>query len=157
MWGQNRRGRIDLTFLAEAPPDGAPEDVTVYRALREDVDFRYAVVAPGGGYEVVRDEGDVDGSGGVLFFNPFEVSPADDEKFLAAWDAAREVLEAQHGFLGRRMHRSTGDAELRFVNLGRWSSPLMFARAIARPEVAAAVARIDFPSHPALYLPVPQS
>ena len=29
----------------------------------------------------------------------------------------------------------------------------MYARAIAKPEIAAAIAAIDLPSHPALYLP----
>lgn len=123
------------------------------RALRDDVDFRFVVVGPGDGHEVVRDEGDVDGSGGAIFVNAFEVAPADDERFLAAWDAARGPLERCHGFLGRRMHRATGDAGLRFVNIGRWSSPLMLQRAMDTPEVQRAVEAIDFPSHPGLYLP----
>jgi hypothetical protein len=36
---------------------------------------------------------------------------------------------------------------------GRWSSPLMFARALERPEFTAAAAAMPFPSHPALYTP----
>lgn len=135
----------DITF------GHAPKGV-VYRALRADAPFPVVVIGPGGGYEVVRDEGDVDGNGGVAFINAFEVPPGADESFLTAWEAVGPVLGQQHGFLGRRMHRATGAAPLRFVNLGRWSSPLMYARAVARPEVGAAVAAIGFPSHPALYL-----
>ena len=138
---------VSITFPAEAP------DGPHLRALRDDVDFPYVVIAPGDGYEVVRDEGVVDGPGGAVFVNPFEVAPADDARFLEAWDAAREPLERCHGFLGRRMHRATGDAALRFVNVGRWSSPLMLQRAMRTPDVQQAVEAIEFPSHPALYLP----
>ena len=138
---------VSISFHTAEP--GGPH----LRALGDDARFRFVVIGPGGGYEVVRDEGDVDGSGGVLFVNAFEVAPADDERFLRAWDAAREPLERCHGFLGRRMHRATGDVALRFVNLGRWSSPLMLQRALATPEVQQAVEAIAFPSHPGLYLP----
>jgi heme-degrading monooxygenase HmoA len=135
-------------------PAAAPEGPHL-RALRDDADFPYVVIGPGEGYEIVRDEGDVDGAGGALFVNPFEVPPGRDDEFLAAWDAARVPLERCHGFLGRRMHRAVDDAaRLRFVNLGRWSSPLMLHRAMQRDDVRAAVEAIAFPSHPALYLPV---
>lgn len=122
------------------------------RALRDDVDHPFVVVGDGDPYEVVRDEGDVDGDGGVLFVNAFEVPPSADTTFLAAWDSVRPILESKHGFLGRRMHRAEGDAAYRFVNLGRWSSPLMYARATEDPVLNAAVEAIAFPSHPALYL-----
>jgi heme-degrading monooxygenase HmoA len=145
---------IVSVLTAIALLDAAPERPggAVYRALRDDARFPLVVIGPGDGYEVVREEGDVDGTGGVAFINPFEVPPEADERFLAAWEAVGPVLARQHGFLGRRMHRATGDAPFRFVNLGRWSSPLMYARAVAQPEVEAAVAALDFPSHPALYL-----
>jgi heme oxygenase (mycobilin-producing) len=149
----------------------------LHRALREDVDFRFVNVAlvdspqawrraisdpafPGGRmpfrahpglYEVVHEDGTPDGSGGVVLINPFEVPAEADAAFLQGWNAAREVLAAQGGYLGTRLHRSLGAADFRFVNVARWSSPLMFARALQRPEFQQIAAAMPFPSHPALY------
>jgi heme-degrading monooxygenase HmoA len=149
---------------------GAP-DALLLRALRDDVEFRFVAVgeraspaasaSPAAGaspaatalYEVAREDGTPDVSGGVVLVNPFEVPGGDDERFLTGWDAARAVLAEQQGYLGTRLHRSAEPARFRFVNMARWSSPLMFARALQRPEFAAAARAIPFPSHPALYQP----
>lgn len=136
---------------------------TLHRALRGDVDFRF--VAMGGAesqrgdefaahaalYEVVHEDGTPAGAGGVVLIDPIAVPDGGDAAFLAAWHGAREALAGQHGYLGTRLHRSAGPAGFRFVNVARWSSPLMFARATARPEFRAAAAEIPFASHPALY------
>jgi heme oxygenase (mycobilin-producing) len=149
---------------------------TLHRALREDADFRFVNVAvidspetwreaiadpafPGGQmpfkahpglYDVVHKDGEPDGSGGTILINPFEVPADADDAFLAGWHRARELLAAQGGYLGTRLHRSLGPADFRFVNLARWSSPLAFARAIQKPEFEQTAAAIPFPSHPAL-------
>jgi heme oxygenase (mycobilin-producing) len=162
-------------FLAAEAGYRAP---ALHRALRADVDFRYVAVAqvdsaqawreavsdpafPGAAmpfrshaspYEVVREDGTPDVEGGVVLINPFEVPDGEDERFLAGWDRARESLTQQRGYLGTRLRRSLGPAGLRFVNVARWSSPLMFARALERPEFRQAAQAIPFPSHPALYL-----
>ena len=70
---------------------------------------------------------------------------------LAGWDRARELLARQRGYLGARLHRSIGPADFRFVDIARWSSPLMFARALKLPDVHDAVRAMPFRSHPALY------
>ena len=134
---------------------------TLLRALREDVDFRFVAVGHGGAasefpshsalYDVVHAEGAPGGPGGVVLINPFEVPEGEDEAFLAAWDRARRDLAGRQGYLGTRLHRSAGPADFRFVNLARWSSPLMFARATAAPEFRAAAGAMPFASHPALY------
>jgi heme-degrading monooxygenase HmoA len=149
----------------------------LHRALRADVDFRFVNVAqvdspqrwkeavsdpafpgasmpfPGhpGLYEVVREDATPDVEGGVVLVNPFEVPDGVDEQFLAAWDRARDALAEQRGYLGTRLHRSLGPADFRFVNIARWSSPLMFARALERPEFQRAAQAMPFPAHPALY------
>ena len=123
-----------------------PRPATLYRALRDDVDFRFAELGEGGSYEVVREDGAPDAASGCVLVNPYEVAAGDDARFLAAWDAARETLARQRGAIGARLHRSA-EAEFRFVDVARWSSPLMFFRARG---VAAA---IPFSSHPALYQP----
>lgn len=147
----------DDAFLADWQSERA-EGSVLYRALREDVDFRFVAVAQVEGraahpslYEVVHEEGDPDGSEGATLINPFEVPEGGDEQFLAGWEHARAALADQRGYLGTRLHRSVGDADLRFVNLARWSSPLMFARATQRPEFREAGAAIGFRAHPALY------
>jgi heme-degrading monooxygenase HmoA len=135
----------------------------LFRALRGDVDFRFVAVGrlePAGGgefavhaalYEVVHEEGAPAGAGGVVLIDPFAVPDGADEAFLAAWEVARQDLAGRQGYLGTRLHRSIGGADFRFVTLARWSSPLMFARASARPEFRAAAAEMPFASHPALY------
>jgi heme oxygenase (mycobilin-producing) len=149
----------------------------LHRALRRDAEFRFVNVAlvpsaeawrraigdaelPGaamefkahsGLYEVVHEDGVPESAEGVILINLFEVAPSDDERFLAGWDLVRELLASQRGYLGTRLHRSLAAASFRFVNIARWSSPLMFSRAVQRPESQEAAAAMAFPSHPALY------
>jgi heme-degrading monooxygenase HmoA len=147
----------DDAFLADwASERGA--SAVLYRALRRDADFRFVAVAPvddgspgPGRYEVVHEEGVPDGSEGVTLINPCEVPEGEDERFVAGWEGARAALADQRGYLGTRLHRAVGESDLRFVNLARWSSPLMFARATQRPEFRAAGAGLPYTAHPALY------
>jgi heme oxygenase (mycobilin-producing) len=136
----------------------------LHRALRPDVDFRFVEVAQGdspqdwnefkahpGSYVVVRQDATPDIEGGVVLINPFEVPDDEDERFVDGWDRAREALGRQRGYLGTRLHRSVGPADFRFVNVARWSSPLMFARALKEPDFQRAAQALPFPAHPALY------
>ena len=155
----------------------ATKDGFAATALHEDAEFRFVNVAqvdspdawrqaisdpafPGGQmpfkahpslYEAVHEDGAPDGADGVVLINPFEVPADADEAFLTAWHRARELLAAQAGYLGTRLHRSLGPADFRFVNVARWSSPLMFAQAVGRPEFQQAATAMPFASHPALY------
>jgi Antibiotic biosynthesis monooxygenase len=110
----------------EPPP---LEGGRLYRALRADVRYRFVVVAPGPGYDVADEDGDPDGAGGVVLIEPFAVPPGDDERFLAAWREAHAALAAQRGYLGARLYRSAAPGEPRWVEMARWSSPLMYSRA----------------------------
>jgi Antibiotic biosynthesis monooxygenase len=134
-----------IAFFEAEPPDPPPG--VLYRALREDVRFPLVALDAGaeGEYVVVHSDGAPLGEQGVTLINPFEVAAADDDAFLAAWHEAREALTPFRGYLGTRLHRAE-DAPLRFVNVARWSSPLMFAKAIQAAGVA-----LPFPSWPALY------
>ena len=150
--------------LFAVPPDAdeafiaawAPGSGTLHRALRSDADFRYVEVAPADGessrdtYAVAHEDGDPDGAGGVLVIDAFEVPPEADEPFLAAWGPSRAVFARHRGYLGSRLHRSAGPADFRFVAIARWSSPLMFARAVRDPEAV----EVPFAAHRALYQPV---
>ena len=128
-----------LIELFEVPPDaddafladwqrerGAP--ATLYRAIREDTPIRFASVAPGDSHELIHEDGDVDGEGGIIRIDGF------DEDGLVAWREAHAVFATRRGYLGTRLYRS---ADGGFVAIARWSSPLMVQRAD--------------PSHPPLF------
>ena len=127
---------------------------TRYRALRADADVLAVDVGPGApgasSYEVVHEDGAPDGAEGVTLIELFEVPDGEDDAFLAAWHPARDALAAHRGYLGTRLLRSTGPADLRFVAIARWSSPLMVSRAFGRPDWQAAGGP-PFRSHAALY------
>ena len=158
------RPDADDAFITAWKEHRATSGAALYRSLRPDVDFRFVEVAQAdsppvwdefeahaGVYEVVREDGTPDIEGGVVLINPFEVPDDQDERFLDGWDGAREALGKQRGYLGTRLHRSLGPADFRFVNIARWSSPLMFARALKQPEFQKAAQTLPFPAHPALY------
>ena len=148
----------------------------LHRALRPDAAFRFVHVArvdspeawgeaiadpafPGREmpfkahpslYEVVHEDGACDGTDGVVLINAFEVPHEADERFVDGWRRAREILAAQPGYLGTRLHRSLGPADFRFVNVARWSSPLAFSRTAGQPASQAG-GSMPFTSHSALY------
>jgi heme-degrading monooxygenase HmoA len=72
-------------------------------------------------YEIVReDQPPTEDPGGVVLINAFEVPPDADDAFLASWEATREFLRTQPGYLATRLHRSLSpEADFRFVNIGR--------------------------------------
>jgi heme-degrading monooxygenase HmoA len=166
---EHARGVLEGRDAAAAP--------TLHRALRPDVEFRFVNVvrvdspeawqqsigdadlpeamtvfkAHSGLYAIVHEDGTPEAAGGVILITPFEVPAGDDEVFLIGWERVRELLAAQRGYLGTRLHRSLAAASFRFVNIARWSSPLAFSRALQRPEVQQAAAAMAFRSHPALY------
>jgi heme-degrading monooxygenase HmoA len=148
--------------LFEVPPGGddefvaaweAESDGVLYRALRSDVPFRYAVVGPDdAGLVVVHEDGEPDGAEGATLIEPFAVPPGEEDRFTAAWQRARAVLAGQRGYLGARLLRS-GDprADFRFIAMTRWSSPLMLQRA-TQSDAFGALAAMPFRSYPALYV-----
>jgi heme-degrading monooxygenase HmoA len=145
----------DQEFLAAGPAG------TVHRALRPDVRLRWVTIGErpaaldvpfahhGGAYKIIHEDGDVDGPGGVILINAFEVEPGDDERFVRGWHAVRDLLAGQRGHIGTRLH--FGDGDYRFVNVARWSSPLMIFRATNLPAFAEATAQVPFPSHAGVY------
>jgi Antibiotic biosynthesis monooxygenase len=118
---------VEIGLFDHDPP--SLESGRIYRALREDVRYRFVAIAPGTGYETHFEDGDPDGPGGVVLVEPFAVPSEHDERFLAAWREAHAALAAHHGYLGTRLYRGVVPAELRWVAVARWSSPLMYARA----------------------------
>ena len=111
----------DEAFLA-AWTAAAPAGATLHRALRPDVQPRFAALDPGGP------------DGGVLLIVAFEGDPAAWEPVLARWSA-------RQGFIAARLDRD--------VAVVHWSSPLMYHRAVQ--AVGDLVAALGFPTRAALY------
>jgi heme-degrading monooxygenase HmoA len=89
-------------------------------------------------------------TGPVVLINLFEVPADADEGFVAAWERARDYLQAQDGYRSTALHRSLGlDAEFRFVNVAEWTSPAAFQAATGQPGFPGR--DLPFPAHPGLY------
>jgi heme-degrading monooxygenase HmoA len=151
----------------------------LHRSLGQDVEFRFVNVAewrsaaafqaatsqpdfPGrempfsahpGLYQVIaEDRPPEENPDGVVLINAFEVPADGDDAFLAGWEASRQFLRTQPGYLATRLHRSLSpQAEFRFVNIGRYASPQAFQAAVQQPEFRQAAAAIQHRAHPSLY------
>jgi hypothetical protein len=98
----------DEAFLAAWAEAGEP-GAQLLRALRDDAPHRFVAIAG----EVVREHGDPEVEGGV---------------WRVEWTAAETGwggLAGRQGFLGARLYRVPGG----YVEVQRWSSPLMAQRA----------------------------
>lgn len=68
----------------------------------------------------------------VVLINTFSVDPAHEQVTLEYWEAARDILEQQPGYISTKLHRSLDDdATYRFINVAQWESEAMFKSAIA--------------------------
>ena len=105
-----------ITF-SKAPPG------TVYRALRDDVPYPFVTISDGPGHDVIHEDGDTEGRGGVIV-----IERISDE---AAWHELREALSTHRGYLGSRLFHGTDGS----VAVSRWSSPLMYARATRERDI----------------------
>jgi heme oxygenase (mycobilin-producing) len=86
----------------------------------------------------------------VVLINSFEVPAGEEEAFLRFWEANRDFLSKQEGYVSTRLHRSLApDAEFRFVNVARWQSAQSFQKATSQPGFRAAASPYRF--HAALY------
>jgi heme-degrading monooxygenase HmoA len=76
-------------------------------------------------YQVVREDRPLaEDPGGVVLINAFEVPPDGHDAFLAAWEATREFLHTQPGYLATRLHRSLSpEVDFRFVNSAATPAP----------------------------------
>jgi len=163
-------------FLAAQP---GYRSTALHRSLGPDAEFRFVNVAewaPAAAFQAATNHSDFPGRdmpfpahpglyqvvaedpppgedpGGVVLINAFEVPADADEAFLASWEASRQVLHAQPGYLATRLHRSLSpEADFRFVNIGRYASPQAFQAAIGQPGFREAAAAIQHRAHPGLY------
>ena len=77
----------------------------------------------------------------VVLINVFEVQPGTEEEAVRYWEAARDFLSRQPGYVSTRLHRALRpDARFQLVNVAEWASAEAFQAATARMqrELAAA-------------------
>ncbi|MGB0092799.1 MAG: antibiotic biosynthesis monooxygenase [Solirubrobacteraceae bacterium] len=89
----------------------------------------------------------------VVLINPFEVPEGREDEFIRGWEATRDYLQTQPGYVDTALHQAVSpNPEFRFVNIGRWESPEAFQQAIESPGFREASRALgDFRPHPALY------
>ena len=88
----------------------------------------------------------------VVLINAFEVAPDQDEAFLRGWEAARDFMQRQTGYVSTRLHRSLDPtARFRFINVAEWASPTDFEAALNHPEFVSMRRAIPFAHYPSLY------
>lgn len=89
----------------------------------------------------------------VTLINAFEVPDGQLEETIEAWEAARDFLSAERGYVSTALHQAiTPDARFQLVNIAIWESPEAFAAATARMrelEIMPPIEGLNF--HPALY------
>jgi len=67
----------------------------------------------------------------VTLINVFEVPEGEIEESIAAWEAARDFLSEQPGYISTALHQSLeADARFQLVNIARWESESAFYEAI---------------------------
>jgi hypothetical protein len=142
----------DAAFLADWERERTGDGARLLRALRADARHRYVELVPGGeDYALLHEHGTPDVEGGVVRVDLVAVPPGEDEAFLAAWKRVHAIRAGRRGYLGTRLYRAAAPGGPRFVEVARWSSPLMVARTLALPELREAA---PFPSEATLYTPV---
>jgi heme oxygenase (mycobilin-producing) len=89
----------------------------------------------------------------LILINAFEVPEGSEDEFIRGWEAARDYLQTQPGYVDTALHQAVSpDPDFRFVNVGRWRTPQNFRAAISSEGFrAAAQGLARFASHPALY------
>ena len=88
----------------------------------------------------------------AVLINAFEVPPEHDEAFLRGWEAARDFMQRQAGYIATRLHQSLDPtARFRFINVAEWASPADFEAALNHPEFVAMRQAIPFAHYPSVY------
>jgi hypothetical protein len=142
----------DAAFLADWDRERTGDGARLLRALRADTRYRYVELVPDGDdYLLLHQHGTPDVEGGVVRVDLVAVPPGEDEAFLAAWERVHAICVERRGYLGTRLYRAAVPGGPRYVEVARWSSPLMVARTLTLPALREAA---PFASEAALYQPV---
>jgi hypothetical protein len=134
----------DDAFLADWQRERGAAGATLYRAIRDDTPVRFVSVTAGDAYELVHEDGDVDGAGGVI-----QITTIADAELRCAWQRLHEIERERRGYLGARLYRSVAPSDVALIAIARWSSPLMVFRTTQQPDFRRAASKLA--SETALY------
>ena len=88
----------------------------------------------------------------AVLINVFEVPEGKDEEFLAGWEAARNLMQRQQGYVSTRLHGSLDPtARFRFINVAEWETPAAFQAALNNPEFVKLREEIPVAHYPSVY------
>lgn len=83
----------------------------------------------------------------------YEVRNEDRERFLNAWEKARDHLKEQPGYLSSALHQAvSSNPDFRFVNIARWRSADDFRTATQSHVFREAAGSLEaYPIHASVY------
>ena len=88
----------------------------------------------------------------VTLINVFEVPEERYEETVAMWEAARDVMKAQPGYVATSLHTALDEgATFRLVNIAEWESPAHFQAAAKALKEAETPKVQGLKFHPMLY------
>ena len=75
----------------------------------------------------------------VVLVNVFTLDPADEAKFLEAWQEDAAFMKQQSGFISTQLHRGLGESAS-YMNYAIWESTAHFRAAFSHPAFRASLA-----------------
>jgi heme-degrading monooxygenase HmoA len=75
----------------------------------------------------------------VVLVNIFTLDAADEQVFLAAWQADAAFMKRQPGFISTQLHRAVGESPT-YLNYAVWDSTADFRAAFMQPGFRASLA-----------------
>ncbi len=91
----------------------------------------------------------------VTLINVFEVPEGQRAAAVTAWEAARDFLAAQPGYVDTTLYEAMGPVRFQLINVAHWESPAHFTRAIAAMRAAGISPGVEgLGINPALYQPL---
>jgi len=66
----------------------------------------------------------------IILINPFEVPQGKLEESIKYWEACRDFLKEQPGYVSTKLHKSIkDDAKFELINIAVWENPKVFSEA----------------------------
>ena len=89
----------------------------------------------------------------IILINPFEVPEGRLEESVTYWEACRDFLKKQPGYISTELHETIkGDAKFELINVAVWESPKAFTEASKKMAKELGVAPPEgLKANPSLY------
>lgn len=89
----------------------------------------------------------------IVLINPFEVPEGKLEASIKYWEACRDFLKKQPGYVSTKLHQSIKkEAKFELVNVAVWENPKLFMEATQKMIKELGVAPVDgLKANPSLY------